>query len=327
MKRLSLALGTAVCLAAPSFADDGSAELGAGGIVFTKSADISMAREDLYLSPQKVRVRFEFRNTGADQDVTIAFPLPDLDIENFQSSEIGTVGDDPLNFVGFTATVNGKAVAFQSEQKAFIAGKDVSAQIRAAGLPLNLTAKGGYDLLDKLPEATRKTLVKDGIVDYEDNHVEPLWTVRTRFYWHQHFAAGKTVVIAHSYAPVTGGSQYYDSKDAPVSQEGWVEPFCLSKSDIGFLKTMLDHPNLRQPLQDGLTEGMLLGEVTDYVLKTANTWKGPIGHFHLTLDKLDARRALMLCWRGDLKKTGPTTFEFSADNFTPTQDIHMAVLR
>ncbi|HUO87865.1 MAG TPA: DUF4424 family protein, partial [Rhizomicrobium sp.] len=155
MKRIlaPLALGAVLVAAvAPSLADDGSSQLAAGGIVFTKNADIRMAREDLYLSAEKVKIRFEFQNTGADQDVVIAFPLPDLDIEDFMSEEVGTIGNDPVNFVGFTATVDGRKVAFQTEQKAFVKDRDVTAIVRAAGLPLNLIVNGGYDKLDKLSD-------------------------------------------------------------------------------------------------------------------------------------------------------------------------------
>jgi hypothetical protein len=329
MRKLAAALLLGLACTAPSLADDGSAQLAAGGIVFTKSADIRMAKEDLYLSKEKVRIRFEFQNTGADQDVTIAFPLPDLDIEDFQGEEVGTVTDDPLNFVGFTAKVDGKPVAFQSEQRAFIKGKDVSAIVRAAGLPLNLIAHGGYDKLDKLSDTQKKALAKAGIVDYEDNHAEPLWTVRTRFYWTQHFPAGKTVVIEHGYKPVTGGGQYYDSTDAPASADEWSKPFCFDPGTSALLRKMLADPKLRAKDGDfnNAVGGPLWAYTTDYILKTANTWKGPIGHFHLTLDKLEPKAILNLCWKGDLKKTGPTTFEFTADDFAPTQDIHMLVLQ
>ncbi len=329
MRKIALIALLGACLAVPSFADDGSSQLAAGGIVFVKSADIRMAKEDLYISKENVRIRFEFQNTGADQDVMIAFPLPDLDIEDFQGEEVGTVVDDPLNFVGFTAKVDGKPVKFQSEQRAFIKGKDVSAVIRAAGLPLNLIAQGGYDKLDKLSDAQKKALAKAGVVDYTDSHAEPLWTVRTRFYWTQHFPAGKTVVIEHGYKPVTGGGQYYDSTDAPARPEDWSKPFCFDPGTSALLRKMLADPKLRAKDGDfnNAVGGPLWAYTTDYILKTANTWKGPIGHFHLTLDKLEPKAILNLCWKGNLKKTGPTTFEFTADNFAPTQDIHMLVLQ
>jgi len=77
MTRLSRAglLGSALLLAAPSaLADDSSAELGAGGIVLTKNADIRMATEDLYISPKQVKVHYTFVNDGkADIDTIVAF--------------------------------------------------------------------------------------------------------------------------------------------------------------------------------------------------------------------------------------------------------------
>jgi hypothetical protein len=90
---------------------------------------------------------------------------------------------------------------------------------------------------------------------------------------------------------------------------------------------MLGDPKLRPKLDSAVDNEVLWGSITDYILSTANTWKGPIGQFHLTLDKLDPNAVLTLCWKGALKKTGPTTFEFSARNFAPAQDIHLAVLK
>ena len=49
-------------VAAPSFADDSSAALGAGGIVLVKNTPVRMAAEDLYVGPKAVRIRFTFVN-------------------------------------------------------------------------------------------------------------------------------------------------------------------------------------------------------------------------------------------------------------------------
>ena len=336
MKRLVavLACGAFIALATPALADDASAQLGAGGIVFTRSADIRMAKEDLYISPKKVRIRFEFANTsGKDQDVVVAFPLPDLLCDRHTS--LGTVGNDPVNFVNFTASVDGRKVPLRVEQKAMFNGKDVTGIVHAAGLPVNLVISGRgddsdrFDLIDKLPRAKKAILEKAGIAEgtgdpKRHDQEETLWVVQTRFYWKQHFPAGKTVVIEHSYSPVSGTAQYFENKEigAP-SQEDWIKPFCIDKATMAHLAAMLDDPKLRPKHE---LVGMW-GSVTDYILSTANLWKGPIGQFHLTLDKLDPKAVLSLCWKGTLKKSGPATFDFSAANFAPTQDIHMAVFR
>lgn len=341
MKRISsaVACGFVFSFAAPALADDGSAQLGAGGIVFTKSADIRMAKEDLYVSPQKVRIRFEFANTsGKDQDVVVAFPLPDLESDAYRYTAVGTLGNDPVNFVNFTASVDGWKVPLQVEQKAIFNGKDVTAIVHSVGLPVNLIISDrgddsdNFDLIDKLPRAKKSILEKAGIADRtnpkQDNQEDALWTVQTRFYWKQHFPAGKTVVIEHSYSPVTGSGQYDESKETGgPSQEDWVKPFCMDKATIAHLDAMLDNPKLRPKRDNDADPELMWGSVTDYILSTANTWKGPIGQFHLTLDKLDPKAVLSLCWKGTLMKSGPSTFDFSAANFAPTQDIHMAVFR
>ncbi len=327
MRKIAAVLALSACLAAPSFADDGTAELGVGGLTFTKSADIRMAKEDLYVSPEKVRIRFAFANDGKDQDVVVAFPLPDINLEDLQGEAYGTIGADPVNFVGFTTTVDGQRVAATVEQKAMLHGKDVSALVRAAGLPLNLAANDGTGLLQKLPSAKRAPLVKAGLIDGDNEYPAPLWTVQTRFYWTQHFPAGKTLTIEHSYTPVSGGLQYSQGVDGKGPDPDLVKLYCIDPGIVRKLKAMSDDPKLRAPDENNRPGGMLWGWTTDYILSTANTWKGPIGHFHLTLDKLDARSVITLCWKGDLKKTTPTTFEFTADNFAPRQDIKMLVLR
>jgi hypothetical protein len=62
----------------------------------------------------------------------------------------------------------------------------------------------------------------------------------------------------------------------------------------------------------------------EYILTTGANWKGPIGDFHLTIDKERPDAVLSLCMSG-LKKTGATTFEVRRTNFTPKEDIRFVV--
>ena len=68
------------------------------------------------------------------------------------------------------------------------------------------------------------------------------------------------------------------------------------------------------------------GHVLDYILTTANTWKGPIGRFRLTVHKGAARNLVSLCADG-IRKTGPTTFVLERANFTPSQDIKILIVK
>jgi hypothetical protein len=320
MRQTTCALAAALMLALPAGADDSSAALGAGGIVFTNTTPIRMAAEDLYLSPKEVRVRFVFVNdTDRDVATLVAFPLPDLDTAEFWGSSVGTMTDDPVNFVGFKALVDGKAVAFKIEQRAFVKGRDVTAVIAATGLPINPVADEGYRKLDALPSAAHQRLVAAGAAETDGTDYVPQWLVRTKFYWPQVFPARKTVVIEHSYQPVTGQS-FFGAEQA--SDKDAVQGFCIdppTAARIVAQSTARKHANPD-------SGGYLNAYETDYILKTADNWRGPIGRFHLVLDKLAPDNVLTLCWPAPLAKTGPTTFESTLTDFAPARDIRMLVL-
>ena len=66
-------------LAGHASANDTTAVLKTGGLVFTHSADISMEEEQLYISPTEVKVDYVFRNTSDKPiDTIVAFPMPDI---------------------------------------------------------------------------------------------------------------------------------------------------------------------------------------------------------------------------------------------------------
>jgi Domain of unknown function (DUF4424) len=324
MKRLVLGLVAVLPLAAPALADDSTAMLGAGGVMLTQNADIRMATEDLYLSPKAVKVRYTFTNdSGKDVDTVVAFPLPDVDNYELSESPIGTTSGSTPNFVGFRLTVDGKPVAATPDERAMLNGKDVTAQVRAASLPLNIVIGGGYDKLQKLPRPVHDSLIKAGLIDGAggDDPVHAKWTTQTKFWWKMHFPAGKTVTVDHAYQPVTGQSFFGPNVFTDKEQNAYYARFCIDASTRSAIDTRL--AALKKKTGG---EAMLNQYTTDFVIKTANNWKGPIGKFHLTVDKLKPDSILSLCWGPDLKKTGPTTFEATRMGFAPKQDIQILVL-
>jgi hypothetical protein len=62
-----------------------------------------------------------------------------------------------------------------------------------------------------------------------------------------------------------------------------------------------------------------------YVLTTGANWAGPIGDFHLTVDKGAPGSLASFCADG-VKKIGPTLFEVRHANFTPMRDLHVLIL-
>ncbi|HWE07129.1 MAG TPA: DUF4424 family protein [Rhizomicrobium sp.] len=63
------------------------------------------------------------------------------------------------------------------------------------------------------------------------------------------------------------------------------------------------------------------------MLSTGNSWNGPIGHFHLVLDKLEPGNVLSLCLDGALARKGPATFESTRERFAPEGDLGILVLQ
>src|ERR1700674_1001108 len=88
-----------------SRANDSSAELAVGGLVFTKNSDVSIESEDLTVTPGAVTVRYVFLNQSTSPvTLTVAFPLPDVDLAD--GTNVAFPTGDPLNFVGFSTKVD-----------------------------------------------------------------------------------------------------------------------------------------------------------------------------------------------------------------------------
>lgn len=314
----------ALVWARPAFADDSSAALGAGGIVLMQSADIRMTAEDLRISPKEVRIRFEFANdSGKDIDTVVAFPLPDIDNYKFWGEPLGKTTSDPLNFVGFEVVADGRSVPVEVEQRALLEGRDVTGIVKSAGAPVNVIVGGKG--IDKLSKAGLAILERARLVERDGDNVIAKWTARTKFFWRHHFPAGKTVVLEQRYQPVTGQSFFGNSELNGKNDEDsrfYQKNFCLDGATRSAIAARIAQSKKADP-QNG---GLLNAFTTDYILMTGNNWKGPIGRFHLTVDKLRPDNILSMCWDGNLRKTGPTTFEAEQENFAPARDIKLLVL-
>jgi hypothetical protein len=308
----------------PALADDSSASLAAGGLVFVKQADIRMAVEDLRISPKEVRVRYEFVNDGkTDVQTVVAFPMPDIDVREFWYEPLGTTLRQAPNFMGFALTVDGRQVDAKPDERAVLDGKDMTAQVKAAGLPINIAGSKLVDRIDHLSPALRKSLGAQGLVEIDGTEAHPHWIAKTSFWWHQTFPAGKTVVIEHRYQPVTGQS-FFGAEDLRGKDEGPRnrKDFCIDEQTASAIEAKIAKLD-----KNGANGAYLQAFTTAFVLKTARNWKGPIGRFHLTLDKLKPANALSLCWDGGLKKTGATVFESTRENFAPARDIKLLVVQ
>jgi hypothetical protein len=329
--RCLTALIAACVLAAPAFANDSTAELATGGLVLTKSETIQMRAEDLFISATEIRVRYRFLNTSG-QDVTtlVAFPMPDIAVEG-PDSNIAVPTDDPENFLAFTTTVEGKPVKMRLEQKALVKGVDHTALLRKLGIPLAPHLASTNEALDRLPRKQWDELVGLGLATVEqydigkgmEDHLVAAWTLQSRYFWQQTFAAGRELAVEHRYQPSVGASVQTSVGDPEHAKEEWhaeyERKYCM---DRAFLTAIA-----RARRMAGTEFGSPFSEERiAYVLTTGANWAGPIREFRLTVDKGDPGNLVSFCGEG-VKKVGPTRFEMRKTDFTPARDFYVLILK
>jgi hypothetical protein len=209
MKKLLLAavaLVMSLSMSELCLANDSSAELATGGLVFTKSADIEMVSEELFISMTEIRVKYRFFNhSGRDVVTQVAFPMPEID---YAADDFNFVipTEDPENILNFRTTVNGRQVAASVERKAIINGVDQTKLIRSLGLPIAPRLNEKYN---PSPE-TWDRLVHLGVIqdtrNQQPTYLAPQWTLKTTYHWPQTFPANRELVVEHRYLPSVGGS-------------------------------------------------------------------------------------------------------------------------
>ncbi|QRM54544.1 DUF4424 domain-containing protein [Sinorhizobium sp. BG8] len=327
---LSIAVLAMVLGSVPAHANDTMAELRTGGLTFVRTPDIEMLSEDLFISPEEIRVEYVFRNTSShDVKGLVAFPMPDIGGDPYANVAMGDVEAD--NYLSFTAAQDGQAVAVALDQHAFAASLDVTGVLKERGISLLPYSRAAREGLAGLPAEVVADWVSRGIVfvdRYDDDgtgmkdHVTPLWTLKSTYWWNTVFPAGREVRVTHRYAPSVGGtigiSFLEDGKARGERLDDYRRRYCI------------DEPIIRRAVQSAAAMAAnrpyLSESWISYVLTTGANWGGPIGSFRLTIDKGRPENLVSFCGEG-VRKIGPTTFEMRATDFIPQKDIDILLLR
>lgn len=319
--RAAVFLGLALAAATPAAANDSTAEIGAGGIVLAQNFSVAMQSEVLHISMDEVRVDYVFRNrSDRDVETLVAFPMPDMDVSPYWEVAIPNLDD---NFLGFTVTVDGRAIRPELQQRAYVAGVDVTDRVLAAGLPL--APIGDYDGLDvsHLSDAEIEDLQSWGIVMVQGDlgraggrpQIDATWTLKSAYWWRMVFPAGVDVAVEHRYVPATGGAAgLFVLGDGTRTEPHpyYADKFCVDK---GFLSAVRKRDAASGGDGPHYSERWL-----SYVLSSGANWAGPIGTFKLIVDKGSTDNLVSFCGQG-VTKTGPTTFEMDMDGFLPEKDL------
>ena len=326
---LAGALALAAVNAAPGSANDSVAEIGIGGIVLARTDAITLAKEDLFLSPTEVTVDYVFHN-GTDADITsiVAFPLPDVDFDPETQTSLPTGKND--NFLGFEVTFDGKPIKPELDQRAFSLGVDVTELLRANGIPIYAGDEAVAPALAKLPDNVADDFISRGIItvqsyyesaDGPETHERmPAWSMRSAYWWRATFPAGKDVKVHHRYTPAVGGAAgayIFDEGKLTDTAVSYKTDYCLDDQLLATLKKKVNK------------DGYLPYSETwiDYILTSGGNWAtGQIGEFKLTVDKGAEKNFVSFCGEG-VKKVGPTRFEMKATDFYPEKDISILILQ
>lgn len=336
----------ALLLASPALGNDGFGGLSATGLTFGQTDAVAMEEERLFIGIDKVSVDYLFRNT-TDQDVTgeVIFPLPPVGVWSGYEAMMNLPEDlTQPDLVGFTATVDGQPVQVTIDRIAVIEegwdqpnppskqydnpGRDVTADLARFGIPLTLDYMAVREVLMALPEDKRNEVAALGLAEYYEGDaasdippdVYGAWAIVTRYHWTQTFPAGKSVRISHSYTNRPPGGLFYWS-DPPEDYQTYLkDQYCIDDGTSKAIAKALKNPEGDEFGSYGTAYNI------SYVLRTANSWAGPIGKFTLTLDKGAPGNVLSLCADG-VKKTGPTTFVVEKTDYAPDRDLEVLVVQ
>ncbi len=310
---LAAILAILATLAGPALANDGYAEHGAGGLVFTKApAGLHMASEDLTISPERVRVTYRFENrSGRPITATVAFPLPDI-VPGHPDDAGGGIAD--IADMAFRTTVDGRQVTYDSERRAFgcVGGAwydsggphhrccadydwetgvcapggatpDVTDTLARLGLLDDSDPARLGDRVAALPPDTVGSLARLGAVQRMGGEAWPNWALRIRHYRRQTFPAERPVTVEHTYTPVAGAAVW-----GPNDVGGW-----------GTIRAVR------------------------YILRTANTWSGPIDRFAVTITPSHRHggEVLVVAGLSELTHGADGAARATLRSFTPRRDI------
>lgn len=281
-----------------------------GGIQFEGNADVVLAREDLYLSPDEVRVDYVFSSsTEQPQAVTIAFPLPrvfvPLESSPWNDLDLDGVTGDIRNYLDLGIAVNGRPIIPILHEYAWDEDRQVTAQLRAAGIPLMPTDKAWIEAGKRLAPETIAMLDAAGVVQDRGTYVDPSWQYQAVYTWSQTFEQGTTTVSIR-YRPMIGWPTDY-SYLAFIDGER-AQAACVDEA-------------LRQKLADANT-GFSVALV-DYITGTTPHGSQPIGQFNLTVAAGNDRAILSAVCPAVTTMDEDGTRHWSTSNHVPTQDIHV----
>ena len=279
-------------------ANDSEAAFAGGGLVLVNSTGISMEREHLIISRERIEVRYVFRNiTDKPIETRVAFPIPRYDPLWGEAYR-----DDELNDPEVAAQYQNDAFQDPFEFKTFVDGSPVTAQTE-------VTQKGRWrQVTYHWPQTFPPGKLVNVVHRYAPRLGQGIALHRPglqKIPKPETSKTGRGLDRLNVDAIVTeAATRKHDKVAVERDAKMLAERFCVG-------------PRLAARMHR-------VGAVWEnlaYVLKTGANWKGPIKQFRVTLKKDHPADRISLCYPGPFRRTSKKTFVFERENFTPTQDL------
>ena len=280
-----------------ALANDTMATIETSGIVFTKSDKISMEDEELYISADKIKVKYKFLNdSDKDVDGIVTFPLPD----------VSSVTPYSIDFFGYAPTIPNTSEKIKKHDE----------EIK------ELHESNPFEFNLKINGQDKEINLETKILDWQGKDMEQCGeycTSKFNYYWQQLFPKKSTTVVEHNYLTGVGSGTTENDKNT----------YCFDENFNNGLEKL--DKSLSPSYQKQGTFGLWLNYNSDnikYILQTGKNWKdGKIKHFKMILDKGKPNNLMSLCWKsGNLKKINQTQFMFEANDFVPEQDLDILII-
>lgn len=320
--------GASACMA-----NDSVASINLGGLQLSPSALVTMDSEDLYLSENRIRVRYQFTNTGSQAEhLLISFPLP-FPTEQEQADSLETGMYQEWDQLDFKTLIDGKPAPLTRYDVPMVRGKSVEARVKALGWPVLHWKDSTFSKrINALSDAAAAKLVAEGLLIDDAGsgggaarNLRAGWAVQTHVTRDQTFPAGETITVEHSYKPFVGGSASTSLNrdirdDAMKGPDGLAKVFCVDPAFLGAYDRRIYGTGTKPDAGTTVVQSWF-----GYVLKSGANWAGPIKKFRMVLDKGKPGNLISLCMNG-MKKIGPTQFELVKTDFEPRQDLDILLV-
>lgn len=348
-----------------SLANDTVATVSSEEIIFTSTPEISLEEEILEICEDKIKVNYLFKNhTDKEITKTIAFPLPPTPVkssiypswdESFIAQEfldnnpaafkenseaLKNFYNMPLKrnvdrapFLNFKRSVNDSEYGYQYRIIAKTKdGRDITYLLKQNNIPISAAYLIGYETagaLEKDPPLKAK-LKKLKLLDENE---KPVWQTQTVYYWEQTFPANQTIRVSHEYTPHTG-SLWLDAKNTTNQTDKKIEKIekledikFYSRDDSQKWEDYTVSDDLKKRLFNYLQKYETIpAREVDYILTTANSWRGPIKKFRLEIHTKSNFTIPAFIWPAKVFQVKEGVYVSELQNFTPKSELKILFL-